>query len=116
MKKDAGLYLVHIIECLEKIEQYTKNGKDAFFESSLIQDAVYRNFEIIGEAAKRVPDIVRSKASDLPWRQIAGFRDVLIHQYDGVDPDEVWKIIEHNLPGWKDRIRAILNDLEKTNK
>jgi uncharacterized protein with HEPN domain len=66
--KDVCLYLTHIIECVDKIEQFTKNGKDIFLSSVLIQDAVYRNFEIIGEAAKRIPNDVRKNISDVPWR------------------------------------------------
>jgi len=77
--KDASLHLVHIIECLDKIERYTKDGKDIFLSDVLIQDAVYRNFAIIGEAAKRLPDDMRQQIPDVPWRQVAGFRDVLIH-------------------------------------
>lgn len=109
--KDACLYLVHIIECVDKIEMFTKDGKDIFLSSILIQDAVYRNFEIIGEAAKRVPDDVRKYIPDIPWRQVAGFRDVLIHQYDGVDPLQVWQVVENNLLDIRKNIQDYMDSL-----
>ncbi len=110
--KDARLYLCHILECLEKISVFTEAGKEAFLESILIQDAVYRNFEIIGEAAKRLPDETRRAIPDVPWRQVSGFRDVLIHQYDGVDPMQVWKVIESNLPTIRIAISNYLSGLD----
>ncbi len=111
--KDARLYLVHIIESLDKIEQFTKEGKDAFLSNVLIQDAVYRNFEIIGEAAKRLPSDVKQNIPSVPWRQVAGFRDVLIHQYDGVDPLQVWRVIENDFLGIRKYIQNYLDSLNK---
>lgn len=109
--KDVRLYLVHIIECVDKIELFTKDGKEIFLSNILIQDAVYRNFEIIGEAAKHVPDNVRKNIPDIPWRQVAGFRDVLIHQYDGVDPLQVWQVIENNLLDIRKNIQNYMDSL-----
>ena len=109
--KDPRLYLIHILECLEKIKRYTLDGHRTFLMTPLIQDAVYRNFEIIGEAAKRIPDQVRVLDETIPWRNIAGLRDVIIHQYDGVDPEKVWGIIENDLVPLESRVRAILEQL-----
>lgn len=109
--KDVRLYLVHMIECLDKIEKFTSKGKDDFLSSVLIQDAVYRNFEIIGEAAKRIPNDVKQNIPDVPWRQVAGFRDVLIHQYDGVDPLQVWQVIENDFMGIRINIQHYLDSL-----
>ena len=109
--KDDRLYLINILECIEKINEYTKDGKDSFFFSSLIQDGVIRNFEIIGEASKRLSDQLKENSSDIPWKQISGFRDFLIHQYNRIDLNEVWLVVEKNLP---DLYRYIKDQLDKT--
>ena len=79
----------------------------------MIQDAVIRNFEVIGEAAKRIPGAYRRQHPDIPWRSLAGFRDVLIHQYEGVSLPEVWQAIESDLPGIRQAIEAILPPLDQ---
>jgi uncharacterized protein with HEPN domain len=95
--KDERLYLSNIKECIERIEEYTKGGKEEFMQNKMIQDAVIRNFEIIGEATKRLSPELRSQYSDVPWQQMAGLRDVLIHDYLKVNLNLVWQIIEQNL-------------------
>ena len=97
MKSDR-MYLEHILECLEKILRFSADGKESFFQDDRTQDAVIRNFEIIGEAAKRLSDDVRCQYPDIPWADIAGFRDVLIHDYMGVKLELVWNVIENHLP------------------
>ncbi len=80
--------------------------------SLLIQDGVIRSFEVMGEAVKRVSQELRQNHPEVPWRQIAGFRDVLIHDYMGLDLDEVWNVVERNLPDLKGKILLILQELE----
>jgi uncharacterized protein with HEPN domain len=83
--KGDRLYLSHILDCIGFVEEYTKSGKLSFMKSRLIQDAVIRNFEVIGEAAKRISPQLKARTADIPWKQITGFRDILIHDYLGVD-------------------------------
>ena len=112
MKNDL-LYLSNIQECIEAIESYTLDGKEIFMQNRMIQDAVIRNFEVIGEATKRLSPEFRAKYSEVPWRRIAGLRDVLIHDYLRVDLEEVWGIIVNDLPSLKTAIDKIVRDLPK---
>ena len=108
MKKDDKVYLAHIQEAIENIFTYTAGGREEFMKSRLIQDAVVRNCEIIGEATKRLSDETKVSRVDIPWRAVAGFRDVLIHGYMGVDMEEVWRIVESRLPELRDAVEALL--------
>ena len=108
--KDDAVYLRHILECIESIESYIPNGKSDFFSSKLIQDAVVRNLEVLGEATKRISQDLRRQYSQLPWREMAGLRDVLIHNYFGVDNEIVWNVVEKELPTLKEQIIDMLND------
>lgn len=110
--RDDRLYLSNIKECIERIEVYTRNGKDAFVQETMIQDAVIINFEIMGEATKRLSNELRITYPNVPWQQVAGFRDVLIHDYLKIDLNRVWGVIELNLPQLKTDIEVILQDLE----
>jgi len=113
MTKDPRVYLAQILERMDRIERYASPGRDAFFRDSLIQDAVIRNFEVIGEAAKRVPDEFRNAHPVIPWRSLSAFRDVLIHQYEGVSLNEVWSVIQNNLPALRKAIKNILPPLDQ---
>lgn len=112
MIPEDKLYLSNIYEATLKIESYTQNGQVAFINTPMIQDAVIRNFEIIGEATKRLSDEVKQENSELAWRQMAGFRDVLIHDYMKVKLPRVWEVIEQDLPALKHRIKSLLDSLE----
>ena len=112
MKNDL-LYLRNIQECIEAIESYTYDGKESFMQTRMIQDAVIRNFEVIGEATKKLSIEFRARYSEIPWRRIAGLRDVLIHDYLRVDLEEVWGIIRDYLPELKVKIQIIIQDIEK---
>ncbi|MBM3303188.1 MAG: DUF86 domain-containing protein [Deltaproteobacteria bacterium] len=109
--KDDRLYLVSILESIGKIRSYTKRGRAAFSANQMQQDAVVRNFETIGEATKQISRRLRQKHPEVPWRQVAGFRDVLIHDYLGIDMDEVWSIVQYDLPDLEAKVKAILRTL-----
>jgi len=106
--KDDSLYLTHILECIANIEDYTSDGKETFLNSKIIQDAVIRNLEIIGEATKRISKNLRSQNPNIPWREMAGLRDVLIHDYFGIDVKIVWNVVEQELPRLKQKISDAL--------
>ena len=99
--RDDVAYLRHILDAIARIESYSSGGRSAFMSELLIQDAVLRNLEVIGEAVKGLSPQVRSEAPEVPWVQIAGMRDVLIHQYFGVNLETVWNAVEGRLPELK---------------
>ncbi|MBU0988050.1 MAG: DUF86 domain-containing protein, partial [Proteobacteria bacterium] len=113
MKKDPRVYLAQILERIDRIREYTADGEKAFFADTRTQDAVIRNFEVIGEAAKRIPDGYRNKHPSIPWRELSGFRDILIHQYEGVSIAEVWQIVETHLEPLRQAIASILPPLDE---
>ena len=83
-----------------------------FIGSPMAQDAVIRNFEVIGEAVKRIPESMKEERPDIPWRRIAGLRDVLIHQYLRVDLEAVWAIVRDDLPEFKQAVAEILAEMQ----
>jgi uncharacterized protein with HEPN domain len=91
-------YLAVILERLDRIARSTAQGRDAFHASEVIQDAVLQNLEVIGEAAKRVSAPTRRKYSKISWREMARFRDLAMHHYGSVLTEEVWGIVERDLP------------------
>jgi len=110
MSRD-NVYLRHILDAILKIEIYIKVGRDVFFRESHWHDAVIRELEIIGEAAKRLSDDLKKGSPDTPWRRIAGLRDVLIHDYMGVDLEAVWEVTQKNLPKLKADIEKIIKNI-----
>jgi uncharacterized protein with HEPN domain len=105
--------IADIVECIAAIETYTSDlSYDEFMSTPLVQDAVIRRLEIIGEATKHVPKRMRDRYPDVPWRQIAGMRDILAHDYFGVILDNAWNVIERDLPALKTHMEEIQRDLE----
>ena len=110
MKNDRT-YLEHILDAIDKVIAYTVDGRDAFMADGKTQDAVVRNLEIIGEATKRLSDEIRERHPDIPWKQAAAFRDVLSHDYMGIDLTSVWNVIASHLPGLRKSIQVLLSEL-----
>lgn len=98
MSSRSDAYLDDILEAVRRIETYlVGETRDSFFGTPMLQDAVVRNLEIVGEVAKRLPPELRAQAPEIDWRKVAGLRDVLIHEYAAVDLAIVWDVIEHRL-------------------
>lgn len=101
-------YLRHILDAIGKIERYIAVGREEFMTTSHWQDAVIRQLEIIGEAVKRLSPEEKDQRPEIPWRAVAGLRDVLIHNYLGVDLEAVWQVTQHHLPGLRIAIQEML--------
>lgn len=109
MKRDMRVYLEDILDSIEKIYEYTSQvTEEEFRKSPAIQDAVIRRFEIIGEAVKHFPDSLKKQHPEIPWKEIAGTRDKLIHEYFGVRLERIWDTIINDLPTLKSAIQSML--------
>lgn len=111
MARGLEIYLLDVLESVDKIEEYTAGKEEQdFLDDTLLQDAVLRRLEVMGEAVKGMPGDVRKEHPDVPWNEIAGLRDVLIHQYFGVKLERVWRIVENDLPALREKLLEIASD------
>lgn len=114
--KDPLVFLLHILNSIKNIEKDTqKFSKEKFFLNRTVQDAVIRNIEILGEAAKNIPKDFREKYKEVPWSEMARMRDMLIHGYFKVDLEAVWEVIEKDLPKLKEQVSKLLKEEKKVN-
>ncbi len=90
--------LAHMGECIERIREYTAGDRSRFEASRLVQDAVIRNLQTLTESSQRLSDAIKATEPQVPWRELAGFRNVIVHGYLGIDLPAVWLVVEQDLP------------------
>lgn len=113
--KDDGIYLEHILKSIEKIEKHRRLGRKRFFASETMQDAVLRNLQTLAESSQRLSAELKAAQPQIPWAEIAGFRNILVHNYLGVDLDVIWGIMNEELRDLKAAAEAMLRMLQSHN-
>ena len=108
MKKDPLVYAQHIRDALDSVERYTTGGEEVFLSDEKTQDAVIYNLAIIGEAVKKLPPALRAAHPSIPWKSIAGMRDIVIHDYDSTEIPRVWAVVHRDLPRLRKTIETML--------
>lgn len=103
--------LADALEAVERIEKYTYLGEAEFKENELVQSWVVRHLQILGEAIRGLSTDLRARHSELPWSEMVGMRNILVHDYFDIDQDIVWSVVDHDLPGLKRSLGRILEDL-----
>jgi uncharacterized protein with HEPN domain len=107
-KRDSDLLIEDILAAIRKIERYTSGMDQAVFHADeKTVDAVVRNLEIVGEAARQLPEDFVSRYPEVPWRQITGLRNRIVHEYFGLDLELIWQVVLHDLPQLKDQLEGI---------
>lgn len=105
-KKDNAIYVEHMLDSILRIGEYIES-KELFYGSRLVQDAVVRNLQVMAESSQRLSDEIKKKYPDIPWNDISGFRNILVHDYLGIDLDVIWSVVEQELP----RLEKALNEI-----
>lgn len=111
MNRDV-FYCRHVLDCIARIVEYTQAGEAAFLGDGKTQDAVVRNLQVMAESTQRISEPLKNAHPEIEWRAIAGFRNVLVHNYLGLDTVEDWRIVERDLPPLRDQITAVLSRLD----
>jgi uncharacterized protein with HEPN domain len=110
--KDDRVYLRHVLRCIARIEEYTSAGRESFFSSPLIQDGVIRNLQTLAESSQRLSEAIKESHPDVDWKGLAGFRNVLVHDYLGVDLELVYRAVAQDVPRLKRACEAALQERE----
>ncbi len=113
MQRTHEAYLNDILEAIRKIDKYTENmSYEDFLKDELRQDSVARNLEIIGEAAKKIPDEIKNRKPEVEWKKIAGLRDILTHEYFRINLEIVWDVTKNKLPDLKKNTLVLLSEMK----
>ncbi|HUR82771.1 MAG TPA: DUF86 domain-containing protein [Thermoanaerobaculia bacterium] len=112
-ERDDRFYVLHILECIGNIEHDTAAGKEFFIGNRTYRDAVLRNLQILAESSTRIEAPFQARHPEIPWREVARFRNVAVHDYLDIDYDEVWLIVTEDLPELKRHLTRIAADLER---
>ncbi|MFH0837940.1 MAG: DUF86 domain-containing protein [Patescibacteria group bacterium] len=114
MTRDVILFLADILECCRLLGEYTHGIKESDFSTSIqLQDSVIRRLEIIGEATRNISLKLKNDYPEVPWRKMAGMRDILIHRYHGIYLEDVWGIVKKDIPALKKQIQKIIAELKR---
>jgi uncharacterized protein with HEPN domain len=109
MKKDDTIYLRHILECIRRITEDITEGRERFMESHTLQDAVLRNLQVMAESTQRLSETAKATQPEVEWRKIAAFRNILVHDYLGIDLETVWEVTQRDVPDLKQTVEAMLS-------
>ncbi len=110
--KDDRVYLLHIMKCISRVEEDTVGGREEFFESAKTRDAVIRNLQILAESSQRISPELKARHPDVDWKNMKGFRNILVHDYLGLDLEKIWMIVENDIPNLKKQATSILAETE----
>ena len=111
--KDDRIYLRHILECIGFIQSYTTGGRAEFFNDRKTQKATFRELQELAESTQRLSSPIKDTQPDIPWSDIAGFRNVLVHDYLGLNISRIWDIVERDLATLQTAIEAMMRELER---
>jgi len=111
--KDDSIYLNHILDSIRRIEEDTSEGREKFLAAHTLQDAVLRNLQTLSESAKRLSDPLKASHPEIEWRRITAFRNILVHDYLGIDLERIWQIVQHDVPQLKRAVVAMLGSSER---
>ena len=104
-------YIAHMLECIQRINEYCRADQNAFYSSRLLPDAVIRNLQTMAESAQRLSESTKALGPEIPWRAISGFRNVIVHNYLGLDLDAIWLVIVKDLPTLKIELEKIFQQV-----
>ncbi len=111
--KDEKVYLQYILECIQKIEEDISCGREIFMSSHLYQDAVLRNLQTLTESTQRISENTKREYPEVEWKSIAAFRNVLVHDYLGIDIGRIWHAVSQDIPELKKSIQKMLEQIDK---